>query len=453
MKNKHVLADDNIKKLLIKLSLPATTGMFVMALYNIVDTFFVGRGVGSLAIAGLSIVFPIQMIVMALGLLFGIGGASVISRRLGEGRIEEANKVLGTIAISVLFVSIIITALGLIFKDQILTIFGVSEGIYPYANSYFEIIIFASILFITAMTSNNIIRAEGHAKIAMISMVLGAVINMILDPIFIFVFKMGVRGAAFATIISQSIVLLYIITFFISNKSILKIKLINLRFNFKILREVFGIGLSSFTRNMAGSFVFALVNNTLGNYGGDIAIAAYGIVQRILRFLIMPMIGIAQGLQPIAGYNFGAKRFDKVRLANKLAIYYSTGMSLFSFLIIMLFSKQLMMIFTSNIELIEMGSMAMKIMVYVLPLLGFQIVGTTTFQAVGKVMPSLILSLSREVLLLPPLVIILSANFGVNGIWYSVPIADVLAFLLTVFMYIRLNIELMEKQKNLTEKV
>lgn len=448
MKNKHILADDNIKKLLIKLSLPATTGMFVMALYNIVDTFFVGRGVGSLAIAGLSIVFPIQMIVMALGLLFGIGGASVISRRLGEGKKKEADRVFGTVIFSAIIISIIITILGIIFKNQILSVFGVSENIYPYANDYFEIIIFASILFVLAMTSNNIIRAEGHAEVAMRTMIIGAVLNMLIDPIFIFVFKMGVRGAAFATVISQSISVIYVFFFFASKKSSLKIKVKNLRFHFPILKEVLGIGMSSFTRNMAGSFVFALINNTLGNYGGDIAIAAYGIVQRILRFLIMPMIGIAQGLQPIVGFNYGAKRFDKVHLANKLAIYFSTGMSVFSFTIIMLFSKQLMMIFTNNTELIEMGAFAMKVMVIALPLLGFQVVGTTAFQAVGKVMPSLILSLSREVLLLPPLVIILSKNFGMNGIWFSVPLADTLAFILTIFMYLKLRSELKLNKSN-----
>jgi MATE family, multidrug efflux pump len=431
----NILADNNIKKLLFKLSLPATIGMIVMALYNVVDTIFVGRGVGSLGIAALAIVFPIQMIVMAIGQLLGMGGASVVSRSLGEGNIRKANSVIGTIFTTTVIFSVIITIVFLIFKEQLLVLFGASEGIYPYAKDYYEIIVFASILFITAMSTNSLVRAEGHAKVAMNSMMIGAVLNIILDPIFIFSLDMGVRGAAIATVISQFIAVIYIIRFINSGKSILKVKFIHLRVKLPILREIFVIGISSFMRNVAGSLVFALFNRALGANGGDLAIAAYGIVQRFLRFLVMPTIGIAQGLQPIAGYNYGAGRFDKVREVSRIAIIWATGVASFGFLVAQLFPNQMMMIFTDDPELIAIGANAMHLMMLMTPLVGFQIVGTTIFQALGKALPSLILSMSREIIFLIPLILILPKFWGLNGIWLTLPISDVLSFALTGIMF------------------
>ena len=252
MPNEHLLADNNIKRLLFKLSVPAITGMFVMALYNIVDTIFVGRGIGHLGIAGLSIVFPIQMIVMAIGLLFGIGGASVVSRSLGEENVEKANRVVGTVFASTLIISFVITSAALIFKEQLLMLFGASEYIYPYAKDYYEIIIFCSILFIASMSCHHLVRAEGHAKVAMISMIIGAGSNIILDPIFIFTLKMGVRGAAIATVIAQFLSVVYVIAFMNSGKSILKFNFQHFTIRLNILREVVAIGFSSFARNVAG---------------------------------------------------------------------------------------------------------------------------------------------------------------------------------------------------------
>jgi len=438
MQNNNVLADRDIKKLLFKLSLPATAGMIVMALYNVVDTIFVGRGVGALGIAGLSIVFPIQMIVMAFGQLLGMGGASVVSRSLGEGNIRKANSVVGTIFSSTLIFSVIITIGFLVFKEQLLILFGASEGIYPYAKDYYEIIVFASILFITAMSINNLVRAEGHAKVAMNTMVIGAVLNIILDPIFIFTFNMGVRGAAWATVISQFIAVVYIIRFINSGKSILKIKIEHLKVKLPILKEIFAIGISSFMRNVAGSLVFALFNRALGANGGDLAIAAYGIVQRFLRLLVMPTIGIAQGMQPIAGYNYGAGRFDKVREVNKIAIIWATCVASFGFFVAQLFPSQMMMIFTDDPELIAMGANAMRLMMLLIPVVGFHIVGTTIFQALGKALPSFILSMSREILFLIPLILVLPKFWGLNGIWLTMPISDILSFILTAIMFYNL---------------
>lgn len=434
---KHILADQNIKRLLFKLSLPATTGMLVMALYNIIDTIFVGRGVGPLGIAGLSIVFPIQMIVLAIGQLFGIGGASVVSRSLGEGNEEKAQTVIGTVYLSSTIVSLLLTGIALLFKDQLLAIFGATEGIYPYARDYYEIIVFASVFFIFTMSTNNLLRSEGHARIAMFTMIIGAVSNIILDAVFIFGLKMGIRGAAWATVVSKIISVIYVLIYIWHGKSNLKIELKYLRIKLKLLKEVFAIGTASFIRSVAGSMVFALFNNALGTHGGDLAIAAYGIVQRFLRLIIMPLFGIGQGLQPIVGYNYGAKRFENVLKANRLAIIWATALAIFGWISVQLFASPLISIFTADRELIAAGAHAARMMLFMLPVVGFHLVGTVVFMALGKALPSIILSMSREILFLIPLILILPNFAGVDGVWITMPISDTLAALLTFIFFTR----------------
>ncbi len=442
MKKEHILADDNIKKLLIKLSVPATFGMIVMALYNVVDTIFVGRGVGSLAIAGLSIVFPVQMIVLAFGMMIGIGSASVISRSLGAGDMQKAEKVLANAVTFNLIISVILTIGGLIFIDPLLNIFGVTPTIYPYAYDYMRVILLGTGLYTFAMTSNNIIRSEGQANFAMLTMVIGAGMNIILDPIFIFGFKLGVSGAAWASVLAQFIAVIYIIMFFRSRKSTLYLKITFAGLQYKLLKEIVIIGFSSFARHVSGSLIFIVVNNTLKNYGGDLAIAAYGIIIRLLRFLFMPMFGIAQGLQPIVGYNYGARRIDKVHQVNKIAIKTASLIAFSGFVIIQLFSRLLFNVFTSDPELIDLGSNAIRLMVLAVPLVGFQMVGTVVFQALGKALPALILSMSREIIILIPLVLILPGFMGIDGVWFASPISDVLSFTFTAILFYRLVKEL-----------
>ena len=453
MENRPILADDNLKRLLFKLSLPAITGMFVMALYNLVDTIFIGRSVGALGIAGLSIVFPIQMIIMAVGQLLGIGGASVISRRLGEGNIEQAKKVLGTIYTSIIILGLSITIISTIFKTQLLQTFGATEAILPFALDYYEIIILATIFNITSMTSNNLVRAEGHAKVAMLSMIIGAGLNIIFDPIFIFVFDMGIRGAAIATALAQLIAAIYIISFMNSKDSILNIKLKNLKLNFHIIKQVFSIGISSFMRNVAGSIVFIVMNRSLGYYGNDLSIAAYGIVQRFLRFLVLPTIGIAQGLQPIAGFNYGAKQYDKVKRVSRLAILWASCLTSIAFLVAELLPRQMMMIFTDSPELIDVGANAMRLMMMMVPIVGFQIMATSLFQALGKATPALITSMSREIIFLIPAILILPRFFGLNGIWFSTPLSDLLAVLLTLGFFLKIKKELNDSHIEQSKKL
>ena len=433
-KNNLILADENILKLLFKLSMPATIGMIVMALYNVVDAIFIGRGVGTLGIAGISIVFPIQMFILALGQMVGIGGASIISRSLGANNFTKANRTLGNVYSIIIVLSFIIAFLGSRFIDFFLEAFGATPAILPFARDYMQIIILGAVFFAFLVSSNSLIRSEGRAKIAMGTMIVSAGMNIILDPIFIFGFKMGIKGAAYATVISQALAVFYIIYYFSSKKSILKFSFKNLRIDFSILKEILAIGVSSFVRLVSRSIMVIILNNILSIYGSDVSIAVFGVLNRILRFAIMPIFGIAQGFQPIAGFNFGAKLYRKTKEAIKLAVIAATGISILGFLILILLPNFLMRIFTQDENLISQGTFALRIIIITLPTIGFQIIGATTFQAIGKPFPALLLSMSRQILFLIPLLLILPKFWQLSGIWIAFPIADILAAFITFVM-------------------
>jgi len=427
------LGEEKINKLLINLSFPATIAMMVNALYNLVDTIFVGRGVGAIAIGGLTIAFPIQMIIMAFAQMIGIGAASAISRSLGAKDVERADYVAGNSFLCVIILSSIIAAIGLTFTEPMLRFFGSTEAILPYAKDYITIILWGSIFFSFAMSSNNLIRAEGNAKVAMTAMLIGAILNMFLDPIFIFIFKLGIKGAALATIISQFISFLYILKYLYSGKSSLKIKLYHLKPKPHIITEIFAVGFAAFARQVTGSVVAIIVNNSLRIFGGDIALIIVGILHRVTMFLFMPLFGVIQGMQPIVGFNYGAKKFDRVKEALKLSILATTAIATLGWLIAELFPFVIISAFTGDIEVIEKGSTIMRIVISMIPVIGIQIVGAALFQSLGKAVPSLILSLLRQVLLFIPLIIILPRILGLGllGIWIAYPVADVLSVILT----------------------
>lgn len=427
------LGEEKISKLLLNLSVPATVGMFVNALYNLVDTIFVGRGVGAIAIGGLTVAFPIQMVIMAFAMMIGIGAASAISRSLGEKNIERADYVAGNSFLCVIISSAIISTLGLIFTEPILRIFGSTETILPYAKDYITIILWGSIFFSFGMSSNNLIRAEGNAKVAMATMLIGAILNIILDPIFIFIFKLGVKGAALATIISQFISFLYILTYLYSGKSSLKIKLHHLKPKINIIKEIFAVGSAAFSRQISGSVVAIVVNNSLRFFGGDIALIIVGILHRVTMFVFMPLFGVIQGMQPIVGFNYGAKKLDRVKEAVKLSLITTIVIATFGWLIIEFFPFTVISMFTRDAEIVEKGSSIMRIVISMIPIIGIQIVGAALFQSLGKAVPSLILSLLRQVLLFIPLVIILPRvlSLGLLGIWIAYPAADILSVTLT----------------------
>lgn len=432
------LGEEKISKLLVNLSLPATIGMMVNALYNLVDTIFVGRGVGALAIGGLTIAFPIQMIIMSFALMIGIGAASAISRSLGAKDVEKADYVAGNSFLLIVILSSIIAAIGLFFTEPMLRLFGATDNILPYAKDYITIILWGSIFFSFAMSSNNLIRAEGNAKVAMATMLIGAILNIILDPIFIFVFKMGVKGAALATVISKFISFLYVLTYLYSGKSSLKVKLHHLKPKMRIIIEILTVGSAAFARQVTGSVVAIVVNNSLRFFGGDMALIIVGILHRVTMFVFMPLFGVVQGMQPIVGFNYGAKKLDRVKETLKLSLITTTAFASFGWLIIELFPLAIINVFTRDAEIIEKGSTIMRIVISMIPLIGIQIVGAALFQSLGKALPSLILALLRQVLLFIPLVIILPRVFslGLLGIWIAYPAADILSVVLTVLFLI-----------------
>ncbi|WP_135610509.1 MATE family efflux transporter [Methanococcoides sp. AM1] len=433
----RMLAEESISKVLFKLSVPATIGMVVQALYSLVDTIFVGRALGVESvqgIAGITIAFPIQMIIMGVALTIGIGSASIISRSLGSKDYKRADIALGNAISAILALSILITVLGSIYIIPLLKLFGATETILPFAFDYTRIILYGTIVFAFSMTVNNIVRAEGNAKVAMLTMLISAGLNIILDPIFIFGLDMGIEGAAIATVISQAISAIYLVHYFSSGMSGLNFHASNLIPHSDVFKETVTIGASSFARSASSSLMIIVINNALAIYGGDIPIAVFGVVNRLFMFTFMPMIGIVQGLQPIVGFNYGAKNFDRVISSTLLAIKVTTVISMAGFLLLFLFPSQLFSIFTTDQQLIDAGTSATRIMVLAVPFVGFQIVGASIYQTLGKARPAFILSISRQVLFLIPLVLILPRFFQLEGIWIAFPISDGLSFLVTFVM-------------------
>jgi len=431
-KHQEFLGQEPIGKLLSKLSIPATIGMMVNAFYNLVDTIFIGRGVGPDAIGGLSIALPAQMIVMAIGIAIGTGAASIVSRNLGAQNPERANLGAGNAFGLALVMGITITVLGLIFIEPLLLIMGASETLFPLAYDYMSVIILGAPFIAFAMVSNNLLRAEGNAKMAMVSMLIGTVLNIILDPLFIFVFKMGIRGAAIATVISQIASFLFVFFHFLLGKSSINFGLKYMKPDLSILKETFVLGFPAFARQSGQSLVTILVNNLLSLYGGDVYISAMGVFNRLILFLFMPLFGMVQGFQPIAGFNYGAKQYKRVKEVLWLSIKIATAYMTVGFIMMFFFPQVMTRIFTSNQELITVASQVIRRLCIFLPFVGFQIVGSAYFQSVGKGIPSLFLNLSRQFLFLIPLLLILPVFFELQGLLWSFPIADALATIVTM---------------------
>jgi len=438
MKNQKqsVLDDERIGRLLFKLSLPSFFGMFVMTLYNVVDTIFIGHYVGHLGIAGLSIVFPIQMLAIGIGEMAGMGGASVASRLIGAGKIPRAERALGNAITATIIMSAVVMAAGLSSPDFWLRLIGSSETILPYARDYMTIILFGMFFMSFGMSLNSLIRSEGNARIPMIGMMIGAGLNIALDAIFIIPLGMGIKGAALATVISQVISVLFFLRYYLSRSSFLKIHIRNLIIEWPIMKSILAIGVASFARMLAGSFSAIFVNRILVAYGGDYAISAFGIMHRILMFAIMPGIVIGSGLQPILGFNYGAKRYDKALQVIKIALGAATASSILVFLILYFAPEPFIRIFTTDSQLIAIASHAAKRIFLVMPMVGFMMVGSIVFQALGKATKSFLTAIARPVLFLVPLVFILPRLLQLDGVWWSFPIADFCTVLLTLFLLI-----------------
>ena len=431
-RRQNILDDDRIGRLLLKLSIPAFFGMFVTALYNVVDTIFIGHYVGTLGIAGLSIVFPVQMLSMGIGHMTGIGGASLISRLIGSGKVPRAEHALGNSVTLTVGLSVLLMIVGLADADFWLRLIGASETVLPYGRDYLTVILVGMVFRTTAMSSNNLIRAEGNARVPMIGMIMGAGLNIILDAIFIIPLNMGVKGAALATVIAQLISMVYLMSYFFTGKSFLKIHLRNLIPELSIMKEIFAIGVASFARTIAGSLSAVFVNRLLVSYGGDLAISAYGIIHRIMMFAMMPGMITGQGLQPILGFNYGAKRYDRALRGIKISLTAGIIISTVGFIVLYFFPEPLIRIFTTDEALITLGVHAGKRIFFVLYLVAVIMSGSIVFQAIGKAVPAFITSIARPVLFLIPLIFTLPRFFQLDGIWLAFPITDGLTFLVVL---------------------
>ncbi len=435
-KREKMLREEKIGKLLFKLSLPATIGMMVSALYNVVDTIFVGQGVGALAIGGLTVSFPIQMIIMSLSMLIGVGVAANVSISFGAGDLEEAGEYADNGYTSILIISVILTLVGYLFMDPILRMFGATDGILVYARDYMSVIFTGTIVFSLTLVNNNILRAEGNARASMLIMLIGTVLNIILDPIFIFVFDMGIRGAAAATVFSQYVSFIFVLYYMNTGKSIIKMDLRKLEIKLPYVKNILKLGFPSFVRQISNSLLAVFLNNGIVFFGGEIALSALGVINRVLMFVFLPMFGVVQGIQPIIGFNYGAKAInrvkDSIRVGIKSLVIYSTT----ALILVMFFSIPLFSMFTKDDKVITIGANAIKIMILGVPIVGVQIISSSLFQSIGKAKPALFLSLLRQVVLLIPLVIILPNifNLGLTGIWMSYPIADIISTLVGAFV-------------------
>ena len=421
--------------------------MVANALYNLVDTIFVGRGVGPLAIGALAIAFPLQMLIVAIAQTVGLGAGSAVSRSLGAGKIDRAKYVVGNSFFCVILLSLAVSIIGLTFTEQILIFFGATQSILPYARDYTVVILWGLIFFSFAISSNNLIRAEGNARVAMTSMLIGAILNIILDPIYIFVFNLGIQGAALATITAQFCSFLYIIRYIYGKETSLKIELRHLNPYFSIIKEIIIVGLPSFARLSSGSISTLLVNQSLRFYGGDLAIIILGVIIKITRFLFMPMFGVVQGMQPIAGYNYGARQYSRVFEVLKLTIKVLLVLSSSLCLLMIIWPASVISIFTNDVQVIQTGIPVMRLMLFSIPVLSIQMTGATLFQALGKAKPAIVFSLLRRVLLFIPLIIVLPrfTQLGLLGVWLSYPIADIFSAIITWF-FLRNEIQKIRKE-------
>lgn len=426
------LRDGKIGKLLWEFSLPAMIGMLVNAFYNIVARIFVGRGVGTLAIAATTVAMPIMTLLMAVAMLIGIGATALISIRLGQQKKEEVEKIAGNATFLLVLFPLIISGLYFLFSDPILRLFGASADVLPYARDYIHIIMMGAVPGAISYGMNNFIRAEGNPRVAMFTQIIGAVVNIILNYVFIFNLGWGIRGSALATITGQTISAIWVVSYFFTGRSKIKIKIKNFKPQIPIVTGIFAVGFAPFAMQIANSIQQTILNKILMTYGGDIALSAVGIVMSVAMLLLMPIVGISQGAQPLIGFNYGAQLYGRVRETLKKGILAGTSVAIVSYIILRTSATPIVELFsTGDTALTQMTVHALLTFLALMPIVGFQIIGANYFQAVGKPVQSTILSLSRQVLIFIPLLLILPNFWGIEGVWRTAPIADALSVLMT----------------------
>ena len=418
-----------VHKLLWKYALPAIIAMTATSLYNIVDTIYIGHGCGALALGALTVAKPFMDICAAFGSLVGVGASSLLAIYLGEKDYEHANRVLGNVIVMNIILSAIVMAVGLIWLDPILMAFGASEATLLYAHEYMEIILYGNVLTHIYFGLNAMLRSAGHPRFSMTATIVAVIINIILDPIFIFGLDMGVRGAALATVISQAVAVVWQLTKFMDKNELVRFHRGIWRLNRHITIRALAIGMSPFLYNIAHCFVVIIINNQLKNFGGDMAIASYGVINRLTFVFAMMVMGLNQGMQPIAGYNYGAKQFDRVLKSFYLTCAYATGVMGIVFVLGECFPELMTRMFTHDVELIAQTVRPMRIVCSTMLIIGFQMVTGNLFTSVGKAGKAIFLSLTRQVLYLIPLVLWLPTIFTtpIDGVWWSIPISDTIS--------------------------
>lgn len=423
-KRTDALGHEAIGKLLLAYSLPAIVATLINSLYNIVDRIFIGHGVGSIAISGLALTLPISALQTACGMLIGAGAAARISIVLGQNDKDWAEKILANALVLSVAVSAVFITLSMVFMDELLHLFGGSEQTIPYAKDYLQIVIPGSVFATLTFSFCNMIRASGYPTKSMMIIVAGALINTVLDPIFIFGLDLGIKGGAIATVISMMTTAVLALSHFLKEGKTINFHKRNFQLKTYIIRNILAIGISPFLINLTAAVVTAIISFSLMKYGGDLAIGAYGIVNSFAVLIVMIIIGLCQGMQPIVGYNYGAGKRERMKECLILGIKIATVVSVFCFIVAEFFPKLVANAFTTDKELVDLSVNALRVVLIASPLIGFQIVITNFFQSIGKVKISILLSLSRQVLFLIPMLFILPPLFELDGVWMSMPVAD-----------------------------
>ena len=426
-----------VGRLLVQYALPAIIAMTASSLYNMVDSIFIGQGVGALAISGLAVTFPFMNLSAAFGAGVGVGSSSYLSVKLGQKDYSTAQRILGNNVTLNVIIGLLFSAVSLIFLGPILFFFGASELTLPYAREYMLIILLGNIITHLYFGMNAVLRAASKPREAMYTTIFTVVLNSLLDPLFIYTFDLGIRGAAIATILSQTVALVWQIRLFSDKSQLLHLKRGIYKLDNTIVKNILGIGISPFAMNATACLVAIFVNQRLLEYGGDLAVGAYGIANRVGFIFIMINFGVNQGMQPIAGYNYGAQNYDRLMRVLKLAMIAGTCITTSGFLVAEFIPHICVGLFTSDTELTELSVNGLRIMMAAMPIVGYQMIVTNFFQSIGKAKISIFLSLSRQLLFLVPLIGVLPLFFGVNGVWVAMPISDSFSALFALVMMVR----------------
>ena len=432
-----VLGTEPIGKLLAQYAIPAIIAMTASSLYNMVDSIFIGHGVGALAISGLALTFPLMNLAAAFGSLVGVGASTLVAVKLGQKDYQGANDVLGNVLVLNVVLGILFTAVFLVFLDPVLYFFGASEHTIPYARDYMRIILYGNVITHLYLGLNSALRSCGFPRMAMYATLLSVVINCALNPLFIFGFGWGIEGSAWATVISQVISLVWQLIHFSNPKQLLHFQKDIYKLRPDIVKGVLAIGLSPFLMNLCACLIVILINRGLKEHGGDMAIGAYGIVNRISFLFVMIIMGFNQGMQPIAGYNYGARLFPRVKEVTGLTMRWATGVATTGFLLCELVPAWIIRMFTTDAELIDISMYGLRVVFAVFPVVGFQMVASNFFLSIGMSKQAIFLSLTRQLIFLIPCLIVLPMWLGALGVWISMPISDLVAAIVTAVLLVR----------------